>query len=377
MNRLKQVHMKLSNTHRTRSAFLFIGITCVLAVLLAISGNPASLAYGVTSIEKQAEADAITQRIDALQTELNSVTAQYEQALKDHEAATAAMESEQQRIEETETRIAELQVRLGNRAASMYKGGTISFIDVLLGASSFDEFLNTWDMVAKISSSDAALVQESKDLRQTALDAQAAFEAEQKKAALALEESKNTKEQMESTRAGMLTEIANINVEVAELQEEEALQAEAALRAKEDEERRQQSNNSNQSSITGTGQLGHPLPGATMTSGFGYRDFDQSFHQGIDFAAGTGTPYYAAESGTVSEAYPSGGGSGGIWLKIVHGNGLVTRYLHSSEIYVSVGDQVTKGQVIGAVGNTGNSSGAHLHFGVELNGSFVNPLSYL
>ncbi|MEG0323806.1 MAG: peptidoglycan DD-metalloendopeptidase family protein, partial [Raoultibacter sp.] len=268
-------------------------------------------------------------------------------------------------------------VRLGNRAASMYKGGTISFIDVLLGASSFDEFLNTWDMVAKISSSDAALVQESKDLRQTALDAQAAFEAEQKKAALALEESKNTKEQMESTRAGMLTEIANINVEVAELQEEEALQAEAALRAKEDEERRQQSNNSNQSSITGTGQLGHPLPGATMTSGFGYRDFDQSFHQGIDFAAGTGTPYYAAESGTVSEAYPSGGGSGGIWLKIVHGNGLVTRYLHSSEIYVSVGDQVTKGQVIGAVGNTGNSSGAHLHFGVELNGSFVNPLSYL
>ncbi|MEG0374804.1 MAG: peptidoglycan DD-metalloendopeptidase family protein [Raoultibacter sp.] len=369
--------MKLSNTHRTRSAFLFIGITCVLAVLLAISGNPASLAYGVTSIEKQAEADAITQRIDALQTELNSVTAQYEQALKDHEAATAAMESEQQRIEETETRIAELQVRLGNRAASMYKGGTISFIDVLLGASSFDEFLNTWDMVAKISSSDAALVQESKDLRQTALDAQAAFEAEQKKAALALEESKNTKEQMESTRAGMLTEIANINVEVAELQEEEALQAEAALRAKEDEERRQQSNNSNQSSITGTGQLGHPLPGATMTSGFGYRDFDQSFHQGIDFAAGTGTPYYAAESGTVSEAYPSGGGSGGIWLKIVHGNGLVTRYLHSSEIYVSVGDQVTKGQVIGAVGNTGNSSGAHLHFGVELNGSFVNPLSYL
>ncbi|MEG0505367.1 MAG: hydrolase Nlp/P60, partial [Raoultibacter sp.] len=203
--------MKLSNTHRTRSAFLFIGITCVLAVLLAISGNPASLAYGVTSIEKQAEADAITQRIDALQTELNSVTAQYEQALKDHEAATAAMESEQQRIEETETRIAELQVRLGNRAASMYKGGTISFIDVLLGASSFDEFLNTWDMVAKISSSDAALVQESKDLRQTALDAQAAFEAEQKKAALALEESKNTKEQMESTRAGMLTEIANIN----------------------------------------------------------------------------------------------------------------------------------------------------------------------
>lgn len=335
------------------------------------------MAYGVTSIEKQAEADAVTQRIDALQTELNSVTARYEQALKDHEAATTAMETEQQRIVETDLRIGELQVRLGDRAASMYKGGTISFIDVLLGASSFDSFLNTWDMVAKISSNDAALVQESKDLRQTALDAQAAFEAEQKKAAASLEETKNTKEQMEATRAGMLDEIASINVEVAELQEEEALQAEAALQAKEAEERRQEeSSRGDQSVVAGNGQLSHPLPGASISSAFGYRDFDQSFHQGVDFAAGTGTPYYAAESGTVISAFPNGEGSGGIWLKIAHGNGLVTRYLHSSEIYVKAGDQVTKGQVIGAVGNTGNSFGAHLHFGVEQSGSFVNPLNY-
>ena len=86
-------------------------------------------------------------------------------------------------------------------------------------------------------------------------------------------------------------------------------------------------------------------------------------------------PTYAAESGTVIFAGYSG--SAGNLITIDHGNGLVTKYMHHSEIYVKVGDHVEKGQQIGLSGTTGRSTGNHLHFQVEENGVAVNPLLYL
>ena len=131
--------------------------------------------------------------------------------------------------------------------------------------------------------------------------------------------------------------------------------------------------------VSGTGALANPCPGGSISSTFGYRDFDSSFHMGLDLAAAEGTPYYAADSGTVIYATNDGSYNGGAgnWIVISHGNGLVTKYMHSSAVYVNVGDSVSKGQNIGAVGNTGNSFGAHLHFQVELNGAAVDPLGYI
>ena len=96
----------------------------------------------------QAESDALFQRIDALQTELNQANADYEAAVQSHDDAVEAMNAAQARIDSAEERIDELQVRLGDRANEMYKtGGSTSFVDVLLGASSFAEFLTSWDMI--------------------------------------------------------------------------------------------------------------------------------------------------------------------------------------------------------------------------------------
>lgn len=124
------------------------------------------------------------------------------------------------------------------------------------------------------------------------------------------------------------------------------------------------------------GRFADPCPGAVVTSNFGFREFDNKFHKGLDLGTGSeNIPTYAAESGTVIFAGYSV--SAGNLITIDHGNGLVTKYMHHSEIYVKVGDHVEKGQQIGLSGTTGRSTGNHLHFQVEENGVAVNPLLYL
>ncbi|MBO4293376.1 MAG: M23 family metallopeptidase [Clostridia bacterium] len=100
-----------------------------------------------------------------------------------------------------------------------------------------------------------------------------------------------------------------------------------------------------------------------------------SYHTGLDLATSTGTPIAAAASGTVT--FSGWKGSYGNLLVITHGNGVQTYYGHCSALYVSAGEQVSQGQTIAAVGSTGNSTGAHLHFEVRLNGTAYNPENYV
>ena len=124
------------------------------------------------------------------------------------------------------------------------------------------------------------------------------------------------------------------------------------------------------------GEFADPCPGSYKTSGFGYRKFDDKFHKGIDFGTnGEEIPTYAVDAGTVViSGYNKTAGN---WIVIDHGNGIVTKYMHHSKLFVSKGQKVEKGQQIGLTGNTGRSSGVHLHFQVEENGVAVNPEMYL
>jgi murein DD-endopeptidase MepM/ murein hydrolase activator NlpD len=115
-----------------------------------------------------------------------------------------------------------------------------------------------------------------------------------------------------------------------------------------------------------------PVQG-TLTSPFGMRW--GRMHEGIDIGASMGTPIYAAAGGTVIFAGWEGGY--GNLTVIDHGNGLATAYGHQSQQAVSNGQTVSRGQLIGYVGSTGHSTGPHLHFEVRVNGTPVNPLSYL
>ena len=125
-----------------------------------------------------------------------------------------------------------------------------------------------------------------------------------------------------------------------------------------------------------TDDFADPCPGSSLTSSFGYREFRNSYHKGIDLGTGSeNLPTYAAKAGTVT--YAGWDDSAGNLIVIDHGNGLVTKYMHHDKIYVKAGQGVEKGQQIGLSGTTGDSTGNHLHFQVELDGTAMDPLPYL
>jgi len=114
--------------------------------------------------------------------------------------------------------------------------------------------------------------------------------------------------------------------------------------------------------------------GYTITSRFGTRS--SGMHRGLDIAAPTGTPIYAAAAGTVLSSGWSDNGFG-YCILISHGNGVQTLYAHCSDLYVSAGEYVSQGEHIAAVGSTGWSTGPHLHLEIRVNGTIVNPQYYL
>lgn len=119
--------------------------------------------------------------------------------------------------------------------------------------------------------------------------------------------------------------------------------------------------------------------GGVITDEFGYRDAPtagaSTYHQGLDIGCDYGTDIVAAEAGTVVMACYNGGG--GNMVMISHGDGICTVYMHNSQLCVNVGEKVVKGQVIAKAGSTGVSTGPHCHFGVSIDGTYVNPHDFL
>jgi len=133
-----------------------------------------------------------------------------------------------------------------------------------------------------------------------------------------------------------------------------------------------------ESGLAGIPQVS-PANDGLISSGFGYRSDPftggAAFHAGLDFKGPIGTPIYAAAKGVVSFAGVKQGY--GNCVEIDHGNGLITRYAHMSRFGARVGQQIKAGNVIGAIGSTGRSTGPHLHFEVRINDRPVNPRPFL
>ena len=127
--------------------------------------------------------------------------------------------------------------------------------------------------------------------------------------------------------------------------------------------------------INGVVIANKPITGM-ITARFGENSrVRSSSHTGLDIATSTGTPIKVIASGTV--VFAESKGSYGKLVKVEHENGVQTWYAHCSKLYVKVGDKVSAGETIAAVGSTGNSTGSHLHLEVRINGTAVNPQKYL
>lgn len=118
----------------------------------------------------------------------------------------------------------------------------------------------------------------------------------------------------------------------------------------------------------------NPVQGR-ISSRFGWRNLFRRMHYGLDVAAPTGTPIFASMGGTVT--YANRMGRYGLLIEIDHDNGVVTRYGHCDAIMVRPGESVFKGEMIGEVGNTGFSTGSHLHFEIRIDGVPIDPEQFI
>ena len=306
-----------------------------------------------------------------------------------------------------EQRIAERDELLKDRARTMYQnGGSVSYLEVLLGAKSFSDFLDRIGALSMIAQQDRNILDAHIEDQRLLEETKAEVETQLAKLEAALAELEELQKQLEGQRAQkdqLMKELeeqeGNLHDTLGELEDESKLLAaqEAAIKKELDAyNKRQEELRRQQQANKGSGGTNHQPPVATgagfmrpatgkVSSTFGSRW--GSFHYGVDIGKNGrsgNVPVVAAESGTVIRSYYSS--SYGNVVLISHnvdGRVVTTLYAHLENRAVSDGESVSKGQYLGNMGNTGRSFGAHLHFEVHegaWNGSksnAVDPLRYI
>lgn len=332
----------------------------------------------------QADLDAANARLQSIQTKQAEINAQIAQT--------------QNEIVKMEAYLKTRQDVLNRRVRAIYMHGQLNYLEVILGANSFSDFANRVELLKRVIRSDYNLILEiqkqkaaieakkaqlEEDKRQ--LDALAAEaektrqeiakkKAEQQKVLDAAKSNKAAAAQMEQDLNAQLASVRNL-IQQRLAAAEAARQAAQQQSASDDEGG---GGGSDDNYVQGTGAMGWPCSGP-ITSPFGYRTHPifgtTIFHAGIDIGVDYGTPIHAADSGVVVySGWISGYGNAVI---IDHGGGISTLYGHNQSLAVSEGQSVSKGSVIAYAGSTGNSTGPHCHFEVDVNGSPVNPMGYL
>ena len=265
------------------------------------------------------------------------------------------------------------------RIKFMYVNGNDQVLDTFLGSESFGEMLNKYSYLQKIMEYDRSQMD--------------AIDANIKAISTAKEQVMGEQAEIEAIRENLLNEEAAVQALLDEKSNEMANYSNQIGSYEERQQRLERELAAVQSRInaiangyTGGGYTGGALAMPLdyyvyISTYYGWREWDQSFHSGMDFAVGYGTPIKAAASGVV--VHSAWHDDAGNFIIIYHGNGLYTEYMHASVRYAQEGDYVNVGDTIALVGSTGYSTGPHLHFGVvQTSGGYstsgrVDPAPYL
>lgn len=222
--------MKHANVAPKRTLLVAV-VSAILAIGLMVPVTSASAVPSSSS--KKAEAQAALDKLNDMQATLDQASNNYSEAEAERAAAEQKVTEAEAQIQEETKKIKGYQEELGTRARSMYRTGGNTFLDVILGASTFEEFATNWNILETMNENDAELVAKTKESRQKVEAAKAEYETQEQVAAEKADEAKRIKDEAEATTAQMQETYDNLNAEVQELlrQEEEARSAANAAAA--------------------------------------------------------------------------------------------------------------------------------------------------
>lgn len=369
---------------------IWAGICAALLLTLSVA-QPLEPAYADTGDELEQQLQESAQKKEELQAQIDAIKEDKEKALEEKlllDQRNSILQEEintvQKQIENTEESIAQYEQQekeqyelFCQQVRQEEERGTVSYWSVLFNATDFADLLSRIDFINEIMDYSQRIID---DLRQT-----------REKLSGSREELVKQKETLDATQAELEEQIDAAAKLVADYTSTqaglEAMHAEEEKLFKETEQLLKdyyaQHGGSGDINATSTQEVLNgliwPSDARYITDKFGWRDAPtagaSTYHEGADIGAPYYSDVYAAQSGTVIQAGWNGGY--GYSVIIAHDFGVATLYGHMNDYYVSVGQTVSRGQVIGECGSTGISTGPHIHYEVRINGEKIDPLPYL
>ncbi len=374
--------------------------------------------------------------IEELDTQILEVEEEIELLNEEIATAEASLEETKTKLAEAEAQEEAQYEAMKRRIQYMYENGETSVIDLLVGAGNLSDLLNRVEYQKKITEYDNQLLTDYTEAKLTVSQQKLMLEAELDELAIMKETAEFNQDTLEALSADKLEElqtylaaiemdadlfsdyadeIVAAEMDIDEIVEEEKRRIEEEERKRKEEEARKAAEEAERKrkaeearkaaeeaaakaeaesdarrlnaikdvvvkDVSDPDQMIWPLPGdGRIYSYFGPRKAPtkgaSTYHRGLDIGGVTGASIVSVLSGTVTEAAYSA--SRGRYVKVDHGNGYCTFYMHCSKLLVSVGDKVLQGDVLGLVGSTGISTGPHLHFSLTVNGTYIDPLKYV
>lgn len=332
----------------------------------------------------QDKIDTLENEKQALQSDIDAIQANIDKTVDEIEKAQAQIDKKQAEFDESYELYCE-------RLRSMYMSGSVSNLEVLLTCNDMSAMFTRSQMIKSVAEQDSsqldALMKKMEEIQ-----------AQKQELEIKINELNEDKEKLEESKKTLQASINEIDASKSELDAQAAeanalidkLASQSAammekIETNRDELKQVEQDLRNASSYgsgsisgstgNGSGALGYPTNSRSVSAGYPCYPSGR-WHGGIDFPVASGSNVYAAGDGVVTLVKYLNY-SYGYHIYIDHGNGLSTLYAHNSSILVSVGQHVTRGQVIALSGSTGNSSGPHCHFETRVNGNQVSPWNYL
>ncbi len=382
---------------------------CLLAVSPAFATNSSldSAKKKKTAIEQEKKrAETALKKLENLKGDavryvaeldvtLEALGEELSKLMADIETKEVQIKNTEAELQEAEVEEAEQYEAMKLRIKYMYEKGDSSFVDLLLEAKTLSDLMNKAEYIGQISEYDRQKLDEYEETKERIAETKIVLETEHAELLDMQEQTEAKHATVEELMIAKQAEIKSVESKIAEAKDEvtayakdlkaqensiKAIEAEIKRKEAEAKKKTEASGQTYKTKSIGDIKFVWPCPASgRITSKFGGRTSPtkgaSSDHKGIDIGAATGSNIIAAAAGEVVVSTYSY--SAGNYVMLNHGGGVCSVYMHASKLLCKVGDTVKQGQVIAKVGSTGYSTGPHLHFGIRVNGTYVNPSQYV